>query len=301
MVERRSRGPIPLPRWVSEAGRRLRESRHDPRVDRNRPGRGVAGRPGFARRPAFGWTRWGLAWAVHAYTAMGLVIAGGIAALIVRGDAFAFQASFALMILATIVDATDGTLARKVGVKEVLPNFDGRRLDDITDFLTYAFLPLFLLWRAGGLPNGCEAWLALPLLASAYGFCQTSIKTDDGYFLGFPSLWNVVALYVYALDFDPRFTLGLLVVLSVLTFVPTRYLYPSQPGRLNRWSSILGGFWSALLLFVVWKMPVLRDPDGASWVHVLGWASLSYPIYYMLMSFAVSIRLGRVKPANRPA
>ena len=69
----------------------------------------------------------------------------------------------------------------------------------MVDFLTYTFLPLLLLWRAKVLPAGQEGWLLAPLLASAYGFCQVAAKTDDGYFLGFPSYWNVVAFYLYVL------------------------------------------------------------------------------------------------------
>src|SRR3954467_2271590 len=141
-----------------------------------------------------------LAWGVHLYTALGLVLAAAIAVLLVRGGVVAFRWSFLLMVVATLIDATDGTLGRKVGVKKVLPNFDGRKLDDITDFLTYTFLPLLLIWRAELLPAGAEWVLLLPLLASAYGFCQCSVKTDDGFFLGFPSLWNVVAFYLYALQ-----------------------------------------------------------------------------------------------------
>ena len=38
-----------------------------------------------------------------------------------------------------------------------------------------------------------------PVLASAYGFSQTEAKTEDGYFLGFPSYWNIVAFYIYVL------------------------------------------------------------------------------------------------------
>jgi phosphatidylcholine synthase len=201
------------------------------------------------------------------------------------------------MVLATVIDATDGTLARAVGVKTVLPGFDGRRLDDITDFLTYTFLPLLLVWRAGVLPHGWEGWLVLPLLASAYGFCQVSIKTDDGYFLGFPSLWNVVAFYVYALRFDGWVSLGLMVVLGVLTFVPSKYLYPSQPGRLNRWSTILGAVWGAMLLFLVWQMPSLR-PGGDAMVWAIGWASLLYPIYYFAASWAVTLRSWRGRRAS---
>ena len=162
--------------------------------------------------------------------------AGLIAVLLVQGGPSAFRWSFLLMAAATIVDSTDGFLARKVRIKEVVPSFDGRRLDDLVDFLNYTFLPLLLIWRAGILPPGQEAWLFLPLLASAYGFCQVQAKTDDGYFLGFPSLWNVVAFYLYMLPLGPWPSLAVVVVLAILTFVPdppplsvaTR---PVQPNR----------------------------------------------------------------------
>ena len=94
---------------------------------------------------------------MHAYTALGLVAAGLIAVLLVRGDADAFRWSFLLMAAATVVDSTDGTLARKVRIKEVVPGFDGRRLDDIVDFLNYTFLPLLLIchyWDA----RSARAW-----------------------------------------------------------------------------------------------------------------------------------------------
>src|SRR4051794_32636358 len=131
-----------------------------------------------------------LACCVHVYTALGLVAAGGIAVCILDGRPEAFRAAFLLMFIATLIDATDGTLARLVKVKQVLPGFDGRRLDDLIDYQTYTSLPLLLIWRAELLPPGQEAWLLAPLLASAYGFCQVAAKTDDGYFLGFPSYWN---------------------------------------------------------------------------------------------------------------
>jgi phosphatidylcholine synthase len=142
---------------------------------------------GRAATPPSSALRRALAWLVHFYTALGLVAAAGVAVLIVRGEGADFGQAFLLMLVATVIDATDGTLARYVRVKEVLPGFDGRRLDDLGDFLTYAFLPLLLVWRARILPLGYEPWLLVPLLASAYGFCQVSAKTDDGYFLGFPS------------------------------------------------------------------------------------------------------------------
>src|SRR5262245_13444235 len=102
-----------------------------------------------------------LGWCVHFYTALGLVCAAGTAVCIVRGTPESFRGAFVLMLLATLIDATDGTFARAVRIKEAVPGFDGRRLDDLIDFLTYTALPLLLVWRAEILPPGQETWLLL--------------------------------------------------------------------------------------------------------------------------------------------
>lgn len=238
-----------------------------------------------------------MAWGVHGYTALGLVIAAAIAVLLVRGDAAAFRWSFVLMFIATLVDATDGTMARRVRVKTVLPGFDGRKLDDITDFLTYTFLPLLLVWRAQILPEGYEPWLLFPLLASAYGFCQVSAKTDDGYFLGFPSLWNVVAFYLYILPMPGALSVGLIVTLSLLTFVPSRYLYPSQPGPINLVSNVLGAVWGVMLVVLLWNLPGDRLPTSEDSQRGLSLASLFYPAFYMAASWAISLKIWKASRA----
>jgi phosphatidylcholine synthase len=228
-----------------------------------------------------------LAWGVHLYTASGLLAAAGIAVLIVRGQAGTYHWAFWLMLIATLIDATDGTLARLVRVKEVLPGFDGRRLDDLVDFLTYATLPLLLIWRAGLLPEGQGGWLLLPLLASAYGFSQVAAKTADGYFLGFPSYWNLIAFYLYALRPPGWLTVVVLTGFAVLTFIPCRYLYPSQPGRLNRWTTLLGAVWACLLVWILYRLPAA---DGFTWRLTL--VSLFFPVFYLAASWAITLRLG---------
>src|SRR5215831_13483988 len=116
------------------------------------------------------------AWLVHCYTALGLIAAAGMAVFIVRGDAESFRWAIALMIVATFIDSTDGWLARRARVKEILPQFEGRRLDDIIDFQTYTSLPLLFIWRAGILTAGLSWWLLTALLASVYGFSQSNAK-----------------------------------------------------------------------------------------------------------------------------
>jgi phosphatidylcholine synthase len=240
-------------------------------------------------------TRKALAWGAHLYTATGLLAAAGMAVLIVRGGDEAFRDAFVLMVVATLVDATDGTLARRVRVKTVLPGFDGRRLDDLIDFLTFTSLPLLLIWRAGLLPPGWDLVLLLAFLASAYGFSQVEAKTPDGYFLGFPSYWNIVAFYLYALRPMPGWlSVTLVVVPALLTFVPSRYLYPSQRGRLNLLSAVLALPWLVLLLAVLWYLPA--DGERAWWLALV---SLYYPVYYLLASWGVSMILWRARPASR--
>ncbi|QDV35881.1 CDP-alcohol phosphatidyltransferase family protein [Tautonia plasticadhaerens] len=237
-----------------------------------------------------GLIRRGLAWGVHLYTAMGLVIASAVAVLLVQGGGEAFRGAFLLMVIATLVDATDGTMARKIGVKRVLPGFDGRKLDDLTDYLTYTFLPLLLIWRAELLPPGQEGWLVLALLASAYGFCQVEAKTDDGYFLGFPSLWNAVAFYLYVLQLPGWAALGFVILFSLMTFVPSRYLYPSQPGTINKLSNVLAVPWSILLIWILWRLPTETTPTADDPAYPLAVASLFYPVYYMGASWIITVR-----------
>lgn len=223
------------------------------------------------------------AWFVHLYTAMGFVCAAGIALLIVRGGDESFRWAFLLMMIATAIDATDGWLARRARVKVVLPHFDGAALDNLIDFHTYASLPLLLLWRAEILP-GAAAWLLLlPLLASAYGFSQVNAKTDDGFFLGFPSYWNIVAFYGYVLHPPVWMSASVIIVLSVLTFVPTPYLYSTRGGPMAKAMNVAAVAWFVLLGLVLF---------GRS-QKTLAEVSLIYPFAYLTLSAAITVRKRR--------
>lgn len=215
------------------------------------------------------------AWGVHAYTASGAVIAffALVAAIEHR-----FVDVFRWLTLAFFVDCTDGALARTVRVKEVLPYYDGARLDDIIDYLTYVVVPLATLYQAGCLPAGYARWVAAaPLLASAYGFCRSDAKTEDHYFRGFPSYWNIVAFYAYALRVSPSATAVWILGLSVLVFAPLKFLYPSRAPRLRTSSIALGALWGAVMLYAMWTLPATPQ--------IVLWASLAYPAYYCAVSF----------------
>src|SRR5713226_1644833 len=194
-----------------------------------------------------------LAWLVHFYTAFGAVVAF---AAIIRIEQKSFQDALWLMSLAVVIDATDGTLARAVRVKEKVPWFDGDRLEDIVDYANYVIVPCLFLWYADLLPRQDALWIAaLPLLASAYGFCQKEAKTADHFFLGFPSYWNIVAFYLYVLQ-TPRWVNGFVILaLSVLVFVPIKYVYPSRSPVLRGLTIALGIVWGALIVTMIYNLP----------------------------------------------
>src|SRR5258705_231901 len=172
--------------------------------------------------------RHALAWSVHLFTASGAVL--GVFALweIGRGG-FARAAIYQLAALA--IDSVDGTLARRVGVAEQLPRIDGRTLDDVVDFLNYAIVPVVFLLELGAVVHWSV--VLLPVLAGCYGFAQVDVKTEDDFFLGWPSYWNVVALYVWLLGLSPAVASAWVALFAVLTFVPFKYIYPSKMRRLR--------------------------------------------------------------------
>ncbi|MBI2423407.1 MAG: CDP-alcohol phosphatidyltransferase family protein [Candidatus Hydrogenedentes bacterium] len=218
-----------------------------------------------------------LAWLVHLYTASGAVF--GMLALIAAAQNQT-RGAFGLLLVAFVIDGTDGILARRVRVSEVLPKFSGAYVDNAVDVLTYIFVPIFIMAWEELLPH--PLWTAVPTLAAMYAYGQADMKTEDHYFLGFPSYWNVVALYMYWLQPTPVWAVVMVVAPAVLTFVPTRYLYPSRNSIFWRTSWSLGGVWLALLAWLLLQ----PDPDWR-WVLI----SLYYPLYYFVMSFYLDLKL----------
>ena len=224
------------------------------------------------------------AWLVHAYTASGVVLAFLTVIAVMEGDTVrALWLGLATM----VVDGTDGMLARAVQVKRWVPWFDGALLDNIVDYLTYAFTPMVLLWSAGYLGDGTSATVlaAIPLVASAYQFCRVDAKTDDHLFLGFPSYWNIAAFYVVVLDLQPSTVAVLLMVCAVLVFVPIGYVYPSRTATLQRLTLVLTALWLVSYAVLLSQVP----SPGTVWLAI----SLAYVVYYTVLSLYLTARRRR--------
>jgi len=220
------------------------------------------------------------AWLVHAYTATGAVLAFVGAWAVVHGND---QLALGSMFVATIVDATDGALARRARVKDVLPDVDGARIDDIVDYITFVFLPMLLLEASGGLyQSAALPVIAVVLLSSMYGFVAPDAKSTDHFFTGFPSYWNIVVLYLMLFHVSPGYNAVILLALSALVFVRIGYVYPSRTPTLRTLTLALGSLWGVLVgaIIVLW-------PSPPSWITI---GSLVFPVYYTVLSLVLHAR-----------
>ncbi|MGC8880370.1 MAG: CDP-alcohol phosphatidyltransferase family protein [Anaerolineae bacterium] len=219
------------------------------------------------------------AYAVHFYTALGL--AAALLAIIAAAEGRARDV-FIFLGIALWIDSTDGMLARGWEVVVWTPRFDGRKLDDITDYLTYTFIPIFFAWRFELVTGDWLVVLPIVLMASAYGFCHKAAKTDDGYFTGFPSYWNIAVFYMYVLRGQPVVNALILLALAVMVFIPIKYIYPSRTPELRRANLIMTALWFVAYCLITLQ---LERPDPT-----IVYLSLIYPIYYGVVSLYLHFR-----------
>jgi len=226
------------------------------------------------------------AYLVHVFTASGVGFAF-LAVAEVVGSNLDPRWVFGWLTLAVLIDVADGPLARLWDVQSHAPRIMGGTIDLIVDYLTFTFIPLVLVWRMDWLPGWDGLWVTLAMVASLFGFANTSAKqAEDGFFLGFPSYWNVVAYYIGLITVEYGTTggyvsLGALLALSVLTLVPVRFVYPNRVSMPWRAVVTVGGvLWLGLLLALLPTFPEL-PAWGGDWVL---WATFVFPAFYFGLS-----------------
>ena len=229
------------------------------------------------------------AWAVHLFTASGVVLA--LMALVAAVEA-RWLDSYRWLFAALVVDGVDGTFARAARVQERLPRIDGAALDLVIDYLTYVLIPALIIWRAGMLPEALALPLNAAILVSAlYTFARRDMKTDDGYFRGFPGLWNVVALYFVLLTPTPAAAAAIVTAFVVLTFAPVHVPHPFRVHDFGKWLPIVALLWALSTAALL----VPRLPDVAQGALLI--ASLATTGVIVAMGLWRTFR-GDPKPAT---
>lgn len=199
---------------------------------------------------------------VHVLTASGVACA-----LLALLAAFAheWRAMFGWLAVALIIDAVDGPLARAAHVKRHLARFDGERLDLIIDYITYVLVPAVALLQAGFLAGPLGLGLAIGIvMSSLFHFSDTQSKSEDNCFVGFPAIWNVVALYLFAFGASPAVTTGVVAIGITLTFVPLKWVHPV---RVRAWRSLTA------VMVTLWAVgagaAVVKGFPADGWARVL--------------------------------
>lgn len=192
-------------------------------------------------------------WAVHLFSASGAVLA--VLALVAI-DQQRWTDAMLWLFVALVVDGMDGTLARSAHVGEVVPQIDGAVLDLVIDYLNYVFVPTIFLLEARLLPGA----LALPLaaliqLSSLYVFARRDMKTSDSYFRGFPALWNIVALYLFAAEVRPEAGAVIVAALVILSFAPIHFVHPFRVRDYGYWLPALAAAWAATTVALLFDVP----------------------------------------------
>ncbi|HEY0017568.1 MAG TPA: hypothetical protein VGC13_14755 [Longimicrobium sp.] len=209
------------------------------------------------------------AWSVHGLTALGPVLAFLALGAIRERD---WRAAMLWLGAAVVIDTFDGTLARRFRVREVLPDFDGKMVDWVSDFLNFVFIPAVLLFEAGLVPERLRfACVLLVLFSAAYHFGNRKGVTDDFHFRGFPAFWNLVVYYLLILGLPLAWNAALVLLFFVLHFVPVRIVYPTHARRFRVQVAGLTVLWLVNTLLVVAAFPDV--PPWLVWLSLLflGW------------------------------
>ena len=167
-------------------------------------------------------------WAVHLYTASGALLAFAALLAIPTGDV---RAAFLYLWIAVVVDATDGTLARRARVKEVLPHFDGAKLDDIVDYLTFVLVPVLLDGRDRDYSAADSGRSPAAQRSARVGVSVLPRRREDAATTSSPAFPRTGTSSRSTSTCSTRRPLpaaAIILVLAALVFAPLRFLYPSR-------------------------------------------------------------------------
>lgn len=200
------------------------------------------------------------AFSVHILTASGAFFA--FLSLVAAAE-LRFTDTFLWLGVAMLVDAVDGPLARRLEVKKWWPFWSGDMLDNVIDYVTYVMIPAFVLYQSGLLGHYVSFLAAaIIVITSAIYYADTRMKTDDYGFKGFPVCWNMIVFTLFIVSPTQTFSIVIVVVTAILTFVPITFVHPV---RVVAWrpitiaACILWAISGAIALFYQLDAPILID------------------------------------------
>ena len=177
------------------------------------------------------------AYLVHLLTGAGILMSFFSIISILNEDKLL---TFIFLVIALFIDVIDGNLARKFNVKKFCPNVDGVMLDSIVDYINYVFIPCIIIYKFNYVPE--QFIIILPILIlsiSLFSFSYLKIMTENYLYIGFPSIWNVIIIYLSILDLNVWNNLFILVILIILKVIPIKVIHPMRYKNHKRKNSII--------------------------------------------------------------
>ncbi len=194
--------------------------------------------------------------------------------------------AFMFLGIALIIDIIDGTLARKYKTEINFPNIDGKTLDTIIDYINYIFIPCIMLYKFEYLPQCFTVVIPIVILCiSLYSYVNSKLIDISFSFVGFPSIWNVVLLYLEILSFGQWTNLLIILSFIFLKFVPFKVFHPMRYNKFKKANIILlfGTLLTSLILLLN-KLELELINDSHSYFIVLWLMLNSYFIVFVIYS-----------------
>lgn len=172
-----------------------------------------------------------------------------------------------LILIAGLLDAVDGKIARLIGI----PSKFGTEFDSLADTISFCVAPSVLLYRLyiDGLPPMVGGMLAfIPLMMGTIRLAKFNlVEGPQSHFTGLTTPINALLIFGYMLfnhqiygHFgDPRIALAMTIILGFLMISPVRFskvpLLSLQRGRNNTLQLI--GVAGTFIAMIIWKGIVL--------------------------------------------
>ena len=209
----------------------------------------------------------GSAWALHGFTALGIV-----AAMLALRDVLSGHPDYAIiwLLLTLLIDGVDGPIARALSVQERVPNIDGFALDLIIDYVTCVIVPATFMYEYGVVPrnNFGIAVLCLLVFTSAIWFARRDMMTDDFWFNGFPAAWNLVVPVMFLMEARQSVGATITIVLSLLCLTKMPYPHIARAEWLRPYTIVGTGVWIGGIVWGTFAFP--HHPYGVRIMLYLG-------------------------------
>ena len=220
-------------------------------------------------------------WILHTIMMCHIPLALLALLMLLAQDAIRF---FMILFIALLMDSTAAMIKKVSKAEADVPGMDTDRLQAISDYILYAFMPAAGLVFFGVIPIGLS-WLAvLPLLSGAFRLSKTHTEWNTNL------TWAITLFYLYALPVSLGVSIVvLLLITGICLFVEIKPTLWNNPK-----TAVVALMWMMVAL------TLLRNPHAASYQQIT-WYSLLYFLSIIALSRVSQLSAKKLSPESGQA